>query len=262
VTEIAVNGARINYDEYGSGHPLILVHGLGGNGTDTWKHLIAPLSEDFRVLACDLRGSGRSEVTQGPYSIEQLTDDVAALANAIGLERVSVMGHSLGGGISLLFAATRPEQIAAIVGVGAVAELSEQGKANMAARAETVEAEGMADVAVTVATAGLAPSYRAADPEEFQEYISLLAANEAVGYAAQCRALSAMTAHYLESVACPVLLVAGELDQSSPPSMNHDNAARINGAQIVELADCAHIIPWEKPAELLAAARPFLKEHL
>jgi pimeloyl-ACP methyl ester carboxylesterase len=261
MTEVSINGARLYYEEFGTGAPVVLVHGLGGNGTDTWKKVTAELASELRVIACDLRGSGRSQISPGPYTIEQLTDDLAALVEMLGLERVSVIGHSLGGGIALLYAATRPEKVAAIVGLGAVAELPEQGRANMAARAETVERDGMADVAVAVATAGLAPSFREANPDDFQEYIALLAANEPAGYAAQCRALSVMTAPYLESVSSPVLLIAGELDQSSPPAMNHANAARIYRARVLELADCAHIIPWEKPAELLDAVRPYLKEH-
>jgi 3-oxoadipate enol-lactonase len=262
MAEASVNGARIYYEEYGSGPTVVLVHGLGGNATYTWKKITAPLAEEFHVVAYDLRGSGRSEVTPGPYSIEQLADDLAALLDAVGLERVGVIGHSLGGGIGLRCAATHPDRIAAVVGVGAVAELSEQAQANMKVRGDTVEAEGMADVAVAVATMGLAPSFREANPDQFQEYVTLLAANVPAGYAAQCRALSAMRAPYLESIQAPVLLVAGELDQSSPPAMNHANAARIPNARVVEIAGCAHIIPWEKPAELLAAASPFLKEHL
>lgn len=262
MAEATVNGARISYEEYGSGPPVVLVHGLGGNATDTWKKVTAPLAERFRVVAYDLRGSGRSEVTPGPYSIDQLADDLAGLLDALELQRAGVVGHSLGGGIALRCAVDHPGKVAAVVGVGAVAELSEQAQAMMAARAEKVEAEGMAEVAEAVATMGLAPSFREEHPDEFQAYVALLAANVPAGYAAQCRALATMRAPYLERISVPVLLVAGELDQSSPPSMNRENAARIPGARLVEIAGCAHIIPWEKPAELLEAARPFLEEHL
>ena len=133
----------------------------------------------------------------------------------------------------------------------------------MEARARTVEAEGMAGVAETVATNGLAPAFREANAQTYQELISLLAANDPAGYAAQCRALVAMRgAADLPRVQAPALLVCGELDKSSPPAMSRENAARLPDSRVVELAGCAHIIPWEKPRELLDAAKPFLAEHL
>ena len=259
MTEIEINGVRTYYDAYGSGAPVVLVHGLGGTGTDIWKKQIADLARDFRVVAYDLRGSGRSEVTPGPYTIELLASDLDALVQALGLGRVALMGHSMGGSIVLEYAATRPDSVRAVVAVGAPTELPEQGKAGLETRAQTVEAEGMSAVAETVATNGLAPSFREAHPEEFQELISLLAGNNVHGYAAQCRALVAMdvTLH-LGNIAAPVLFVCGEKDGVSSPAVNEANAARVAEASVVQLEDCGHIIPWEKPEELRAAARPFL----
>jgi 3-oxoadipate enol-lactonase len=262
MAEIVVNGIRTYYVENGSGDPLVLVHGLGGTGTDIWKKQIAELARDHRVIAYDVRGTGRTDVTPGPYTIELLADDLDALVQGLGLERVAIVGHSMGGGIALQYAATRPERVRAVVGAGAVAELPEQGKQGMETRAETVERDGMAAVAETVATNGLAPSFREAYPEEFQEFISLLASNRPEGYAAQCRALVAMAVtERFDQVKAPVLLVCGELDQASPPAMNEANAARLPNALVVQLADCAHIIPWEKPTELLDAVSGFLREQ-
>jgi len=259
MTEIEINGVRTYYDEYGSGAPVVLVHGLGGTGTDIWKKQIADLAHDFRVVVYDLRGSGRSEVTPGPYTIELLASDLDALVQALGLGRVALMGHSMGGSIVLEYAATRPDSVRAVVAVAAPTELPEQGKAGLETRAQTVEAEGMSAVAETVATNGLAPSFREAHPEEFQELISLLAGNNVHGYAAQCRALVAMdVTPHLGSIQAPVLLVCGELDAVSPPAVNEANAAAVPDARVVQIPDCAHIVPWEKPEALREAVRPFL----
>ena len=139
MAEIVVNGIRTYYVEDGSGDPVVLVHGLGGTGTDIWKKQIAGLARDHRVIAYDVRGTGRTDVTPGPYTIELLADDLDELVQELGLERVAVVGHSMGGGIALQYAATRPERVRAVVGAGAVAELPEQGKQGMETRAETVE---------------------------------------------------------------------------------------------------------------------------
>jgi pimeloyl-ACP methyl ester carboxylesterase len=259
--EVEVNGVRTFYVEHGAGDPVVLVHGLGGTGTDIFKHLIAPLSEQHRVIAYDLRGSGQSDVTPGPYTVDLLADDLDALITAFDLGTVALVGHSLGGGIALHYAATRPERARTVAGIGAVTGLAEQGKQWMETRARTVETDGMAAVAETVATNGLAASFREAHPEEFQELVSLIASNDTAGYAAQCRALVAMdVAARLPDVRCPVLLVCGEHDQASPPSANHANAALIGDVRVVELPDCAHIMPWEKPAELVAEIDALLRD--
>lgn len=258
--EATVNGARLSYEEYGSGPPVVLVHGLGGTGTDIWKHVIADLAEEFRVVVYDLRGSGTSETTPGPYTIDLLQRDLDALVTALDLGAAGLMGHSLGGGIALAQAARRPDSVRAVVGVGAVTTLPDAGREGMRTRAETVEESGMAAVAETVATHGVSPAFREGRPEAFQELISMLGSANPSGYAAQCRALEGMDlTGELGSIRAPALLVAGELDQASPVARNEANAALI-GAELVVLPDCAHIISWEKPAELLAAARPVLRQ--
>jgi 3-oxoadipate enol-lactonase len=263
VPELVTNGVRLHYEDYGAGAPVVLAHGLGGTAADIWKKVIAPLAEEFRVVAYDLRGSGTSDVPAGQYSVEQLADDLARVVDHLELGRVGLIGHSLGGGIALQYAATRPGNVAAVVGVGAVCRLPEQGREAMETRAQTVEAEGMVNVAVTVATNGLDVTFREAHPDELQEFISLLASNDPTGYAAQCRALVAMdVAARLGDVSAPVLLVGGDHDLASPPAMNQENAARLATAEVLELPDCAHIVPWEKPGELLDAARSFLRQHL
>ena len=92
MTEIAINGYRAYVEEFGSGSPVVLVHGLGGTGTDIWKRQLADLAKEYRVIAYDLRGSGQSEVTPGPYSIDLLTEDLRAVVAALRLGRVALVG--------------------------------------------------------------------------------------------------------------------------------------------------------------------------
>ena len=74
-----LNGHRAHVEEFGAGPPVVLVHGLGGTGAGIWRRQIADLAGSFRVVAYDLRGSGQSEVTPGPYTIDLLADDLRAL---------------------------------------------------------------------------------------------------------------------------------------------------------------------------------------
>ena len=145
--EIQVNGVRTYYEERGSGASLMLAHGLGGS-TEFWKHVAGPLAEDFRVVLYDLRGSGRSEVPPGPYSLAQLVADLDGLIEALGLGRVLLMGHSMSGTLALAYAAAHPQNVLAVVGVGAPSEIPDAGREGLCARAATVESQGMAAVGI------------------------------------------------------------------------------------------------------------------
>src|SRR5262245_2699132 len=173
--DVMANGARAAVWERGSGPSLVLVHGLGGTSTAIFGPLIEPLAADHGVVGYDLRGAGASEATPGPYSIDLFVADLAALLDELALDRVAGGGHSLGGSITLGLAARHPRRVAAAVGLGAPTVLADAGREGLAARAETVEAQGMDAVAATVAANGTAPSFRERDPAAFDAFVACLA---------------------------------------------------------------------------------------
>jgi len=237
----------------------VLLHGLGSTGTALWKYQAEELARDFRVVVPDLRGAGESPKPPGPYSLQDFVDDLHGLVERRGLAPAALAGHSFGGSIVLEYAAQHPDSVSAVVAVGAPTELPEQNREGMRARAETVEREGMDAVAETVATNGTAPSFREEWPDEFRAYVELLASADPAGYAATCRAIADLDiGDHLSQIVAPVLLVAGDLDGVAPPELNRRNAERIPSSTFVEIPDCGHIVPWEKPEALLGAARPFL----
>jgi pimeloyl-ACP methyl ester carboxylesterase len=257
--ELETDGVRTYYEESGSGPPLVLVHGLGAS-TALWSKLAPALAEEFHVVTYDLRGSGRTTAT-GATTLADLVDDLHRLVAGLDLDRSLVMGHSIGGSVALAHAAAHPEQVRAVVGIGAPSGLPDAGREGMRTRAETVGASGMEAVAETIATNGMAPSFREAHPSELQRFVSMLEENEPASYAALCRVVADVDiGAALERITVPVLLVAGALDAVVPPEANEANAARIQNARAVTVDDSAHLLPWEKPDELLAIALPFLRE--
>lgn len=93
--------------------PIVLLHALGET-SDTWAQLLPELSRRYRVAAFDQRGHGASD-WPGNYSSESMRDDVIAAGNALGFERYSVIGHSLGGVVALLIAQQLGDRIARLV---------------------------------------------------------------------------------------------------------------------------------------------------
>ena len=91
-----VNGVNLTYTVKGDGAPLVAMHGFA-NSIYTWEPVMDALAGRFQAFAYDHRGHGGSSKRQGPFGIETLTNDLIALLNFWGLDRVHLMGHSMGG---------------------------------------------------------------------------------------------------------------------------------------------------------------------
>lgn len=112
---IDVGGVRIAYQVLGppDAAPLVLLHGLGETGED-WDVVAPHYAVEWRVHALDLRGHGQSD-WPGAYSLELMRDDIAAFLDALHLDRVDLIGHSMGGYIALLFAERHPRRVNRLV---------------------------------------------------------------------------------------------------------------------------------------------------
>ena len=106
---VVVHDIEMYYESQGSGPVLLVIGGLGIEMSEL-DTLIDPLSSRFRVVAFDNRGAGRSSKPRGPYSIEQMADDAAALMDRLDLPRAHVLGISMGGRIALALALAHPER--------------------------------------------------------------------------------------------------------------------------------------------------------
>jgi 3-oxoadipate enol-lactonase len=113
--EITVDGVRLACHVWGRADapPLVLLHGLGGQASG-WDAVAPELARSFRVLAVDLRGHGDSD-RPGDYSFELMRDDVLGVLDQLGLDRVNLLGHSMGGTVAYLIAQQEPGRIARLV---------------------------------------------------------------------------------------------------------------------------------------------------
>src|SRR3954463_12180198 len=114
---VVVHGHRRAYVRAGSGPALLLLHGIGNN-CETWAGVIDRLAETHTVIAPDLLGHGRSDKPRGDYSIAAYANGMRDLLSVLDIERATVVGHSLGGGIALQFAYQFPELCERLVLVG------------------------------------------------------------------------------------------------------------------------------------------------
>lgn len=115
---VEVRGAGLFYEETGTGTPLVLLHGLGGNARE-WDLQVPALSARYRVIVPELRGHGRSDNPSGPkYSPFEHAQDVVALLDVLSIPKAWVLGLSAGGFVTLALALEHPDRLSGIILVG------------------------------------------------------------------------------------------------------------------------------------------------
>ncbi|MFT4298614.1 MAG: alpha/beta fold hydrolase [Aeromicrobium sp.] len=111
---VVVHGYRRAYRRAGSGPALLLIHGMACDST-TWDRVIGPLAEHFTVIAPDLLGHGESDKPDGDYSIGGYANGMRDLLTILGIDKVTIVGHSFGGGVAMQFAYQFPERTERVV---------------------------------------------------------------------------------------------------------------------------------------------------
>jgi pimeloyl-ACP methyl ester carboxylesterase len=112
--EIVLHGHRVSYRQAGWGPVIVLIHGITGS-SDTWLDTIEELSEHHTVVAPDMLGHGESAKPRGDYSLGAYASGIRDLLAALGHDRASVVGHSLGGGVAMQMAYQFPERVERLV---------------------------------------------------------------------------------------------------------------------------------------------------
>ncbi|MBX9783228.1 MAG: alpha/beta hydrolase [Chitinophagaceae bacterium] len=101
--------AQLHYTIYGKGHPVLLIHGFGADSR-IWKYQIEFLQPHYQIIVPDLRGSGQSSSLSAPISIEQLADDILEILDEEKIFNCTVLGHSMGGYVTLALVEKQPER--------------------------------------------------------------------------------------------------------------------------------------------------------
>jgi pimeloyl-ACP methyl ester carboxylesterase len=118
---VTVNGAKLFYKEAGQGQPMLFVHGALGTSEEHFGNNIDEFTKKFRVIAIHLRGHGKSDLPDIPFSLDLFADDVFKFVEALKLDSIIYVGFSLGGMTGLNLASKHPEKIKKLITIGAVA---------------------------------------------------------------------------------------------------------------------------------------------
>lgn len=253
--------AELNYELGGrEGAPAIAFTGSLGTDLTMWQTQSDRLGERFRTLRYDVRGHGRSEVPDGPYSIDELGSDLVALLDRLGIERAALCGLSIGGMISMWVAAHHPERVGRLVLCCTSALLGPPEGWHQ--RAATVRADGVGAVADAVLERWFTPAFASEHPELIESMRAKLVATPPEGYASCCEAIAAMDlTGDLPSISAPTLVLAAEQDLATPPEHGRRIAELIPGARFQTVSPAAHIAAVERPDLTTAMILRFLSDE-
>ncbi|VVO86793.1 3-oxoadipate enol-lactonase 2 [Pseudomonas fluorescens] len=216
--------------------PVLVLSNSLGTDLQMWDAQIAAFSKHFRVLRFDTRGHGKSLVTPGPYSIEQLGHDVLALLDALHIDKAHFCGLSMGGLIGQWLGIHAGERLNKLVVCNTAAKIGDPSIWNP--RIETVLRDGAAAM-VALRDASIARWFTAdfaeANPAAAKQITDMLAATSPQGYAANCAAVrDADFRDQLSSIKVPLLVIAGTEDVVTPPSGGHFIQEQVQGAEYAE----------------------------
>lgn len=251
------NGCRIYWRTDGDASlpALVLANSLGTDVT-LWDPILNALMQDYQVIRFDMRGHGGSDGTPGDYTLDQLTDDAAAVIDASGVPSFDFWGISLGGMVGMALGARKAVGLRKLVLSNTAAQFD---KSVWIQRIEAIRQGGMAAVADAVIGRFYTPSFVQTDGIGVRRMRNCVLSQSPEGYIGCCAAIRDMSLlPKLAAISAPTLIVTGSQDQSTPPARGEELRTNIAGSSIVSLPS-AHIPVTEMPERYLAAVLPFLK---
>lgn len=256
---VRVNGIDIRYDIAGEGPWVILAHSLASD-LALWAPQMAALGRCCKVLRFDIRGHGGSSAPEEPYDFTMLTDDVIGLMDAIGADKASFVGISLGGMIGQHLALEAPERVGKLVLVSTTSGYGPGAKALWDARIEAVRLGGMGPMVGPTLERWFTAGFREAHPELMAMIGGQIRLTPAAGYIGCGHAIPAMdTTGRLGEIACPTLVIAGAEDTGTPPAMGKAIAERVPGARCEIIPSASHLCNIEQAATFNRLLLDFLR---
>lgn len=270
---VRIHGHDVSYRMAGEGPAILLIHGIAGSST-TWKSVMPALAERYTVIAPDLLGHGRSAKPRGDYSLGAYASGIRDLLMVLDHERVTLVGHSLGGGVAMQFAYQFPEwaeRLVLVASGGLGKEVSPLLKAVTLPAAEYVLPvllhPRLRELAEWPGRAAHRLGWRPGDSltEVWRSYTTLTDRQGQHAFVHTVRSVidlagQRVSAHdrlYLAE-AVPTLIVWGDADRIIPVDHAYRAAEAIPGARLEIIEGAGHFLPWTSPERFLGVLESFL----
>jgi 3-oxoadipate enol-lactonase len=253
-----VNGIEINYAIEGDGPVVTFSHSLACH-LGMWDEQARALRDRYRVLRFDTRGHGQTTAPPGPYSLDQLADDLHGLLGALDVVETHFVGLSMGGMIGQVFALKHPTMVQSLVLCDTTSRYPAAAASVWADRIRTVEAKGMEPMVQPTLERWFTAPFRARRQDLMTEVGAMIRSTPAAGYVGCCHALPKIdVTDRLGEVRCPALVIVGEDDPGTPVDMARQIHAALPAAELAILRSASHLSNLEQPAEFNRVLGGFL----
>jgi pimeloyl-ACP methyl ester carboxylesterase len=256
-----VNGLELAYERVGEGPPLVFVHGGAEDGR-IWQPQLAALADEFTVVAWDEPGAGRSSDVPADFALADYSNCLAAVIDDLALGPAHVAGLSWGGTLVQELYRNHPRLVSTLILVDTYAgwkgSLPEEE-----VRARVAGVRHMLAAPATEFDPTLPGLFAGDPPAQFVPLLEKMAADVRPESLERELSLMAETDQrdLLPRIAVPTLLIWGELDVGSPPSVARQFEQAIPDAKLVVISGAGHVTNLERPEQFNAAVREFCRAH-
>ncbi len=240
----ATDGIRLHYQVLGraSATPVLMIQGLGAD-KHGWDMQRFPMSLQYRVIALDNRGAGRSDKPFGTYSLEQMADDAVAVLDQVGVEKAHIVGASMGGAITQIIGLKYPERVMSLTLACTACRNHPWRRELLAGWATAATEQGVGAMTSEAARWVIGPrSFRRLLPA-FGMLGPLAMGRTAHAFVAQVKAILDVDdsiADQLSLVTAPTLVLVGNQDILTPRGDSEEIAERMPNSELVVISGAAH----------------------
>lgn len=261
--KIAANGININYTFDGPENaPFVTMSNSLASNLSMWDPQISALVRRYRVLRYDTRGHGQTDAPQGPYSLDDLTEDVRALLQALGIRKTHFVGLSMGGMIGQILGLKYPDLLQSLVLCDTMSRVPPDAKPMWEERIHTAETRGMEPTVETTIGRWFTEPFRERRPDVIDKVRTMIRTTPPQGYAGCCHAIAGLNlTDRLQDITVPTLIIVGEDDPGTPVAASRVIHEHIKGSELVILKSAAHLSNMEQPEAFNQALTPFLAKH-
>ena len=245
-----VNGLHMYYETYGAGAPLVLLHGGMLTIDLNFATVIPTLAQTHTVIGVELQGHGRTANIDRPITYVNLASDVVALLDLLGIEKATVLGHSMGAGVALELAVSHPDRVSAIVPISA--SVSKDGMHPDLSDPSTFETSPIMPTAQDFADFKSAYERLSPHPEQFDAFLMSLGSMD--------QDFAGWTDEQLAGIRCPVLIVQGDTDFTL---IAHAGVMleKIPGSALAVIPSTTHMQVTRRDTILLPILAQFFADH-
>lgn len=249
MSSLVIRGKKIFYESVGEGLPIVFIHGSMGNHV-SWEFQ-KQLSEKYRLVLLDLPGHGESDPLDEENSVKLYADYVAEFVRGLGIEKMVVVGHSLGGAICIQLALDYPDLLRAIVLVGTGAKLGVLPTILEALRTNFEES-------IELAIGGMAFAENA-NPELIEMAKNeCLKCKQQVGYSDFAACNNFDVRERISEINIPTLIIVGAEDKLTPVKWSQYLNEKISNSSLKIIESAGHMVMIEQPEELNQAMLTFI----